>query len=221
MPTNPASVSAPAPVSSPSPNPPATRPGPIRRLYDWTLSWADRPGGGWALGGLAFAESSFFPIPPDVLLMALSLGRPKRALWFATVATVASVLGGVLGYFIGMGLFEQLGRPILEWYGATDKFDRVGELYRENLVLALGTAGFTPIPYKVFTIAGGAFGVPLLPFVVISALSRGARFFLVAGLIWKFGPPVKVFIDKYFNLLTILFVALLVGGFVLIRFALH
>ncbi len=222
MPTLPAPVSAPAPapVSAPS-DVPTTRPGPVRRLYDWTLSWADRPGGAWALGGLAFAESSFFPIPPDVLLMALSLGRPKRALWFATVATFASVLGGILGYFIGMGLFEQIGRPILEWYGATGKFDRVGELYRENLVLALGSAGFTPVPYKVFTIAGGAFGVPLLPFIIISIVSRGARFFLVAGLIRMFGPPVKAFIDRYFNLLSILFVVLLIGGFALIRFVLH
>lgn len=220
MPAIPASVSA--PDSAPLPVAPrATRPGPIRRLYDWTLSWADRPGGSWALGGLAFAESSFFPIPPDVLLMALSLGRPKRALWFAGIATIASVLGGVLGYVIGMGLFEQVGRPILEWYGAVDKFDRVGELYRENLVIALGTAGFTPVPYKVFTIAGGAFGVPLLPFIAVSVISRGLRFFLVAGLIRLFGPPVKAFIDRYFNLLSILFVVLLVGGFALIRLALH
>ncbi|CAN5860224.1 YqaA family protein [soil metagenome] len=196
----------------------AARPGPLRRLYDWVLHWADRPTGPLALFVLAFAESSFFPIPPDVLLIALALGRPRRALWFASIATLGSVLGGIGGYYIGLGLFEQLGRPILEWYNAMEKFDTVGQLYRENLVLALGTAGFTPIPYKVFTIAAGAFSIPLIPFVVISAISRGLRFFLVATLIFYFGPPIKRFIDRYFNLLTILFVVLLVGGFVAVRF---
>lgn len=214
MPTTPETLAATASTTQ-------GRPGPIRRLYDWTLSWADRPGGTRALFVLSFAESSFFPVPPDVLLMALSLGRPRRALWFATVCTIASVLGGVAGYFIGLALFEQIGRPILEWYGVTDKFAQVGQLYHENLVLALGTAGFTPIPYKVFTIAGGAFQVPLLPFIIVSLVSRGLRFFLVAGLIRVFGPPIKTFIDRYFNLLTIVFVVLLVGGFAVIRLFTH
>jgi membrane protein YqaA with SNARE-associated domain len=110
---------------------------------------------------------------------------------------------------------------VLEWYGAMDKFAKVGELYRENLILALGTAGFTPVPYKVFTIAGGAFAVPLLPFVAISAASRGLRFFLVAGLIYFFGPSVKTFIDRYFNVLTIVFMVLLVGGFALVKLVVH
>ncbi len=214
MPTNQDTLIA-DPTTGPS------RPGPIRRLYDWTLSWADRPGGVWALFVLAFMESSFFPIPPDVLLMALSLGRPNRALWFATVTMVGSVLGGIAGYYIGLGLFEQVGRPVLEWYGAMDKFEHVGRLYRENLVLALGTAGFTPVPYKVFTIAGGAFQVPLIPFILISLVSRGLRFYLVAGLIKFFGPPIKTFIDRYFNLLTIVFVVLLVAGFAAIRLFTH
>ncbi|HEU4629223.1 MAG TPA: YqaA family protein [Gemmatimonadaceae bacterium] len=218
------SVLAPAPSGPPAPpaaagDPTAPRRGPVRRLYDWTLSWADRPGGTWALFGLAFAESSFFPIPPDVLLMALCMGRPRRSFWFALVTTVGSVLGGIAGYFIGHSLFEQVGRPILEWYGATAAFDRVGDLYRANLVVALGTAGFTPVPYKVFTIAGGAFAVPLLPFVLISIVSRGARFVLVGTLIYYFGPPVKSFIDRYFNLLSVLFVVLLVGGFALVKLA--
>ncbi len=195
------------------------RPGPIRRLYDWVLGWAAHPAGPLALFLLAFAESSFFPIPPDVLLIALALGRPQRALWFALLATLGSVLGGVGGYYIGLALFEQVGRPILEWYNAMPEFDRVGQLYRDNLILALGTAGFTPIPYKVFTIAAGAFYIPLLPFMAISAVSRGLRFFLVALLIYYFGPPIKRFIDRYFNLLTILFVVLLVGGFLVVRFA--
>jgi membrane protein YqaA with SNARE-associated domain len=199
----------------------ALRRGPVRRLYDWTLSWADRPGGTWALFLLAVAESSFFPIPPDVLLIALAIGRPKRAMWFAVVCTAGSVIGGMIGYYIGWSLFEQVGRPVLEFYGATAKFDQVGQLYRENLVLALGTAGFTPIPYKVFTIAGGAFAVPFLPFVLISIVSRGLRFFLVAGLIYAVGPRVKTFIDRYFNLLTIVFVVVLVLGFYVIKFVAH
>lgn len=193
------------------------RPGAIRRLYDWTLGWADRPGGPVALFALAFAESSFFPIPPDVLLMALAMGRPRRSFWFAAICTAGSVLGGIAGYFIGLLLFEQVGRPILEFYGAVGTFDHVGRLYRDNLVVALGTAGFTPVPYKVFTIAGGAFAVPLLPFIAVSAVSRAGRFFLVAGLIHFFGPPIKAFIDRYFNLLSIIFVALLVAGFAVIR----
>ena len=194
------------------------RPGPLRRLYDWTLSWADRPGGPVALFGVSFAESSFFPIPPDVLLIALALGRPRRALWFAFICTLGSVLGAMVGYAIGLVLFEQIGRPVLEFYGAMDKFGAVGELYRANLVLALGTAAFTPIPFKVFTIAGGAFGVPFLPFVAISAIGRALRFFAVATLIYFFGPPIKAFIDRYFNLLSIIFVVALVGGFVVVRF---
>lgn len=210
---------APAPISVTPSAPPAKR-GAVRRLYDWTIGWADRPGGTWALFVLAFAESSFFPIPPDVLLMALCIGRPRRSLWFAAVCTVGSVLGGIAGYYIGYGLFEQVGRPVLEAYGVMDKFDWVGAQYRENLVLALGTAGFTPVPYKVFTIAGGAFQVPFLPFVLVSIVSRGARFFLVAGLIRIFGPTIKQFIDRYFNLLTIVFVVLLVLGFVVVRLVL-
>lgn len=192
------------------------RVGPVRRLYRWVLSWADRPGGPAALAGIATAESFFFPIPPDVLLIPLSLGRPRRALWFATLCTMGSVAGGILGYVIGHSLYETLGRPILELYGYMDHYDDLGGLYAQHLILTLGTAGFTPIPYKVFTIAAGAFQVPFLAFVVISAVSRGARFFLVAGLIRAFGEPIRAFIERYFNLLTILFVILLVGGFLVV-----
>lgn len=196
---------------------PGKLPGLVRRLYDWVLGWAHRPGGTVALFGLAFAESSFFPIPPDVLLMALALSRPRRSMWYASVCTVGSVLGGIAGYYIGLFLFEQVGRPVLEFYGVMSQFERVGQLYRENLVIALGTAGFTPVPYKVFTIAGGAFQVPIGPFIVVSLVSRGARFFLVAGLFFFFGPPIKSFIEHYFNLLTIVFMVLLIGGFVVVR----
>lgn len=190
----------------------------IRRIYDWVLGWAESPYGSAALFLLAFVEASFFFVPPDVLLIALCVGRPRRSLFFAGLCTVGSVLGGIFGYVIGYQLFEMIGRPIIEFYDAGEAFRRVGELYTENLVLALGTAGFTPIPYKVFTIAAGAFAVPFAPFVAISLVSRGARFFLVAGLIRLWGPQIRDFIDRYFNLLTIVFVVALILGFVVLKY---
>ncbi len=197
----------------------APRVGWIRRTYDWVLGWADSPYGSLALFILAFVEASFFLVPPDILLIALCVGQARRSLYFAGLCTAGSVLGGIFGYVIGFQLFEIAGRPIIEFYDAAEAFQRVGDLYRDNLVLALGTAGFTPIPYKVFTIAAGAFAVPFVPFVVISAASRGARFFLVAGLIRLFGPQIRSFIDRYFNLLTIVFVVALVAGFLLLKYA--
>jgi membrane protein YqaA with SNARE-associated domain len=190
----------------------------VRRLYDWVLSWAESPYGSTALFVLAFVEASFFIVPPDVLLIALCVGRPRRSLHFAAICTAGSLLGGSFGYLIGHQLYELIGRPIIDFYDAGEAFQRVGELYRANLVLALGTAGFTPIPYKVFTIAAGAFAVPFVPFLVISAVSRAARFFLVAGLIRKFGPQIRDFIDRYFNLLSVVFVVLLVAGFVVLKY---
>lgn len=191
----------------------------VRRVYDWVLGWAESPYGAVALFVLAFVEASVFFVPPDVLLIALCVGRPRRSLYFATLCTVGSVLGGISGYVIGYQLYELIGRPIIEFYNATEAFQRVGDLYRANLVVALGTAGFTPIPYKVFTIAAGAFSVPFAPFVVISAVSRGARFFLVAGLIRLWGPQIRGFIERYFNLLTVLFLIALILGFVLLKYA--
>jgi len=193
---------------------------PIRRLYDWVLSFADRPSGPTALVLLAASEAVFFPIPPDVLLIPLCLGRPARALRFAFLCTVGSVGGALLGYWAGSTLYDTIGRPILELYGYGEVYRTVGNLYRRNLVVALGSAGFTPIPYKVFTIAAGGFKVPLLSFVAISAVSRGARFFLVAGLLKLFGEPVRDFIDRYFNVLTLVFVVLLVAGFIAVRWVL-
>jgi membrane protein YqaA with SNARE-associated domain len=190
----------------------------VRRLYDWVLSWAESPYGSAALFVLAFVEASVFIVPPDVLLIALCIGRPRRGLHFAVLCTVGSVLGGSFGYLIGYQLYDLIGRPIIEFYNATAAFQRVGELYRANLVLALGTAGFTPIPYKVFTIAAGAFAVPFVPFLIVSTVSRGARFFLVAGLIRIFGPQIRHFIDRYFNILSVVFVVALVAGFILLRY---
>jgi len=190
-----------------------SRDGPLRRLYHWVLGWADRPGGPWALFGIAVGESSFFPIPPDALLIPLALGRPRRAWRFAALCTVGSILGAMIGYLMGSALYETVGRPIVEFYGKSGLYAEIGDAYRRNLVIALGTAGFTPIPFKVFTIAAGGFHVPFIPFVLVTAVSRGMRFFLVAGLIRAFGDPIREFIDRYLNVLTIVFAALLIGGF--------
>lgn len=192
----------------------------LKRLYDWVLGWSERPGGTWALFWIAVAESSFFPIPPDVLLIPMCLGSVKRSFWFAAVCTAGSVLGAVLGYVIGSTLFAAIGEPILELYGYVDKFEAVGRLYDQNLLLTLGTAGFTPIPFKVFTIAAGAFSVSFPAFVAISAASRAGRFFLVAGLIRAFGESIRDFIDKYFNILSIVLVLLIIGGFLAVSFLL-
>lgn len=189
----------------------------MRRLYDWVLSWADSRYGTGALGALSFAESSFFPVPPDVLLIALCLGRPRRAWWYAAVCSAASVLGGILGFALGLWFFDAVGERIIEFYGVAERYDEVARLYDTYSGWAVGIAGFTPIPYKVFTIAAGVFRIHFGVFVLASALSRSARFFLVAGLIRWFGPSIKPFIDRYFNLLAILFVVLLVGGFLLLK----
>ena len=198
------------------------RPGWIRRLYDWVLHWADTPYGPAALFALAFAESSFFPIPPDPLLIALCLGAPARSLRFAAICTAGSVLGGIAGYGIGAGAWHVVDQWFFAYVpGFTPQaFDMVRGLYDRYDFWAVFIAGLTPIPYKVFTISGGVFGINFGTFVVASVLSRALRFFAVAGLIYKFGPPIARFIDKYFDLLAVAFVALLVGGFVVIKFVL-
>jgi membrane protein YqaA with SNARE-associated domain len=189
----------------------------VKKTYDWVLHWAETPYGPLALFVLAFAESSFFPVPPDVLLIALSLGAPVRSFHFAGICTLGSVLGGIAGYAIGMVFFDQIGYKILDFYGFFDKFAEVQALYLKYDALCVAVAGFTPVPYKVFTIASGIFGMNFPIFVVVSALTRGARFYIVSALIWKFGIPIKNFIDRYFNLLTVVFVVLLVLGFVLVK----
>ncbi len=205
-----------------TPGPVARRVGPVRRLYDWVLSWADRPTGPNALGALALAESSFFPIPPDPLLMALCLGAPKRSLRFAAIATVASVVGGLIGYAIGAWFWDVAGQFFFDHVpGVTpNAFSRVQGLYDRFDFWAIFLAGLTPIPYKVFTLSAGIFSLNLGVFVVASVLSRGLRFFLVAILIRRFGPTIQDFIDRYFNLLTWVFMALVVLGFLVIEFVL-
>ena len=187
----------------------------LRRMYDWTLSWAETKWGPVALGVLAFTESSFFPIPPDPLLMALALGKPKKSFHFALLCTVASVVGGVFGYAIGYYLWHSVDQFFFAYVpGFTEtNFRFVEGKYRENAFLAIFAAAFTPIPYKVFTIASGVFETGLAVLVSASALGRGLRFFGVAGLLRWIGAPAKHFIDRYFNLLTIAFFILLVLGF--------
>ncbi len=189
----------------------------IRKLYDWVLSLTESKHSNWALFLLAFAESSFFPIPPDVLLIALSIGKPAKSFFYATVSTVGSVLGGVFGYFIGYGIWEIVKGFFFRYVFREVIFLKVQELYQHNAFWSVFTAGFTPIPYKVFTIAGGVCQIGLPVLIFASVLSRSARFFLVAGLIWKFGEKVKIFIDKYFNLLTMIFTVLLIGGFLMLK----
>lgn len=191
---------------------------PLRRLYDWVLGWAPHPYAPAALFLIAFAESSFFPIPPDVLLIALALGLPARAFRFALITTAGSVLGGLAGYVIGYGLMASVGQAILDLYGLHDEFARIQTWYLAYDIWAVGVAGFTPIPYKVFTIAAGAFEMDPWRFALASIVSRGARFFLVAWLIYHYGRPIKHFIDRYFDVLSVLFVVLVIGFFLLLGY---
>ncbi len=199
----------------------------IRKLYDWVLHWADTKYGAAALFILAFAESSFFPIPPDALLIALVLGSQKKAFKFAANCTIASVLGALFGYAIGHFLWWTTSN---EFTGIAnfffnnipsftpDAFFKIQQMYEQYDFWIIFTAGFTPIPYKLITISSGAFNINMVMFIIASVISRGARFFLVAFLIWKFGPTIKVFIDKYFNSLAITFTVLLIGGFLVIKY---
>lgn len=209
-------------ASVPDTAPVAPRLGPLKRLYNWVLHWAETPYGVPALFVLAFVESSFFPIPPDVLLIALCMGAPKKSFKFAAWCSVASVLGGIGGYYIGYAA-EPLGRWIifdLLHYGAA--WDKVAELYGGNAFLAILAAAFTPIPYKVFTIAAGVFHeqVPLLTLIGASVLGRTGRFMLVASTIFFFGPPVKRLLDRYLEWAALGLFGLGVLGFVAIKYVL-
>lgn len=199
------------------------KPNAIKRLYHWVLHWADTPHGLTALVIIAFVESSFFIIPPDVLLIALCMGAPKKSFKFALWCAVGSVAGGAFGYYIGYAA-EPLGRWIifdLLHYGAA--WDKVAQLYGENAFLAILTAAFTPIPYKVFTIAAGVFHeqVSIWTLLGASVIGRTGRFLLVAAAIYYFGPPIKRLLDKYLELFTVVFMVLLIGGFVLIKYVLR
>lgn len=192
-----------------------------RRLYDWTLSLANRRHSTSALALISFAESSFFPIPPDVLLMPLCLGKRSRAWFYATVCTAASVLGGVAGWLIGWGAWEATSDFWFRYIpGFTpEKFAKVESWYAEWGVWVVFIAALTPIPYKVFTIAGGVFHMAIVPFIIASFIGRGLRFYAEAALMYAFGHKVLPLVDRYFNLLCIVFVLLLAGGFYLVKVA--
>lgn len=190
----------------------------LRDLYDWTLRMADHRHALWVLAAVSFIESSFFPIPPDVLMIPMILARPSRAWAIAAVALVGSVLGGLLGYAIGAFAFQEIGQPILAALGKGDAMEAFSTRFNDFGFWAVLTAGVTPFPYKVITIMSGWTGMPLGVFVATSILARSIRFFLVAWLLWKYGAPIRDFIGRRLGLLTILFVMLLFGGFYLTRF---
>ncbi|MGO1120326.1 YqaA family protein [Rhodovibrionaceae bacterium A322] len=192
----------------------------IEALYHRTMALAENPRAAWFLFFIAFIESSVFPIPPDVLLIPMVIAAPTRAWRLAAIATLGSVLGGLAGYGIGALFFESIGEPVMAFYGYLDRFELFASYYNEWGAWIVGGAGFTPFPYKVITIASGVTQLDLTTFIIASVLSRGLRFFLVAALLWKFGAPIKVFIDRYLPQLTILFFVLLIGGFVAIKYLL-
>ncbi|MBI1418040.1 MAG: DedA family protein [Limimaricola sp.] len=185
----------------------------LRRTYDWTLSLAQSPHALWALAVIAFVESSVFPIPPDVLMIPLILARPKRAFLIAGICTLASVLGGLLGYYIGAALFETVGRPIVEFYGKGPAFASFAQKFNDYGAWAVLIAGVTPFPFKIVTIASGATHLSLPIFVISSIIARGLRFFVVAALLWRFGAPIRDFIERRLGPVFIAFCILLVGGF--------
>ncbi|WP_350335467.1 YqaA family protein [Coralliovum pocilloporae] len=189
----------------------------LRRLYDWTMALASGKQAPWALGGVSFAESSVFPIPPDILLIPMVLAERRKAVQFAALCTITSVLGGIFGYIIGAFLYEQVAAPILGFYGYQDKFADFADWFAEWGPWIVFTAGITPFPYKVITIASGAVGLAMPVFILASVLSRGIRFFAVAGLLYVFGPPIKDFIEKRLGLVFTIFVICLVGGFLAIK----
>ena len=192
----------------------------FRRLYEWVLHWAETPYGPIALFVLALAESSFFPIPPDLLLIALCLGAIKKSWRFALICSLASVLGGAIGYLIGYAVWEPVAPFFFKYVpGFTeDGFQKIMMHYQDSGFLYVFLAGFTPIPYKIFTIASGVFKLNFPLFILASAISRSLRFYLFAGLFRRFGPGIKVLIEKYFDRLAWLFLALIAAGFLLMKF---
>jgi len=192
----------------------------LRRLYDWTMSLSGHRHAIWVLAALTFAESSVFPVPPDILLIPMVLAARNRAWLLASVCTIASVFGGLAGYGIGYFMFEEIGRPVIEFYGYAEKFQTFREAYNEWGAWIVAGAGFTPFPYKVITIASGVTGLDLTTFTVASFLSRGARFFIVAGLLWYFGEPIRRFVENNLALLATIFFVLLLGGFVAAKYLL-
>lgn len=190
----------------------------MKRLYDWMMRMAGHSRAPHALFWVSFIESSFFPIPPDVMLVPMVLARRAKAWVYAAIATVGSVIGGVAGYAIGYFFFQTIGLPILNFYGKAESFDQFAQWFNDYGVWILIIKGMTPFPYKVLTIAAGVTQMPILPFIAASIVARAMRFFLVAGLLYWCGEPIREFIERRLTLVTTVFVVLLVGGFAAVRF---
>lgn len=198
----------------------------LKKTYDWVLSLSEKKRGPYFLGLISVAEASIFPLPPDVLLIALSLGNRLKSFKFAIICTLGSIIGASIGYYIGMVLWWDAADGISYFASlfydyvpgvSLESFKKVQDLYNEYSFWIVFTAGFTPVPFKLFTISAGAFKIDFIMFILASSVSRGLRFFIVSSLIYKFGHPIKSFIDKYFNLLAIVFTLLLMSGFILIK----
>ena len=188
----------------------------LRRSYDWTLSWAEHPQAQTALFFIAVIEASVFPIPPDILLLALALGRPDLGLRLAAISTLGSLIGACIGYLIGMLLFVSVAQPVLEFYGAMDQFEHVQQLFTEYGLWVVLIAGFSPIPFKVVTIAAGAFGLPFVGFAAATLVSRGARFFLEGAILQWGGSRLRALVERHFEILTLAVVALVAAGFAML-----
>ena len=190
----------------------------LKKTYNWTLEKAQHKNAKWYLSLISFAESSFFPIPPDILLIPMALASKAKALFYAFICTLFSVLGGILGYAIGYFFFNSVGIYILELYHLENSFNIFEDYYKEFGILIVLGAGITPFPYKFITIASGVFGLNIFLFIIVSIIGRGLRFYLIAILLYFFGEKIKLIIDKYFNILTIVFFILLVGSVFIIKF---
>ena len=190
----------------------------LKRTYNWTLEKAQHKNAKWYLSLISFAESSFFPIPPDILLIPMALASKAKALFYAFICTLFSVLGGILGYAIGYFFFNSVGIYIVDFYHLENSFSVFESYYKEFGILIVLGAGITPFPYKFITIASGVFGLNIFMFIVVSIIGRGLRFYLIAILLYFFGERIKLIIDNYFNILTIVFFILLVGSVFIIRF---
>jgi membrane protein YqaA with SNARE-associated domain len=192
--------------------------GPIRRLYDWTLAIAGHRHAAWGLGAVSFAESSIFPIPPDVLLVPMCIAQPKKAWFYAIVCTIASVLGGIVGYAIGLFLYDTLGLWIIELYGLGDRAKAFEAEFAEWGLWVILIKGLTPIPYKLVTILCGFAHFNFMVFVLASIVTRGARFFIVAGLVYLYGEPIKEFVERRLNTVALGVLLVIILGFVIVRY---
>jgi membrane protein YqaA with SNARE-associated domain len=192
----------------------------LKRIYDWTLRISEHKHAAWGLAAVSFIESSVFPIPPDIILIPMCIAKRNRAFHYATICTVSSVLGGLLGYAIGYGFYEQFGKHIIEFYGLSAKFSELQAKYAVWGGWLIFAKGLTPFPYKIITILSGLLHLNLVTFIIASIFGRAIRFFLVAGLLWKFGAPIQEFIEKRLVLVTCIFLILLIGGFVGIKYIL-